>query len=290
MTIAELLDRKESRPFFSFEFFPPQAEKDFMQFYDEVDQLANLNPLFVSVTYGAGGHKQQNTLNITKELVKRNLETMAHLTCVGATSEKIHDFLNSLQDNEINNVLALRGDPPKDGNWDWKKGEFKSAENLVAYINKNFPAMGIGVAAYPCPHPESLTIAKDREATAQKLRAGGDFAITQLFFDVREYIDLVDRLREMNIQQPIIPGIMTIQSFASLRKVLSMCGAHIPAKLYLELEEADKRAGVEGVRLAGIKFAIWQIEELLKAGAPGIHLYTLNKSNLCKKIVKEFQL
>ena len=142
------------------------------------------------------------------------------------------------------------------------------------------------MAAYPAPHPESRSFAEDRNHTAEKLRAGADFAITQLFFDAREYVDLVAHLRGQGITTPVVPGILPIQSFDSLRRVLSLCGANIPGKLYLALEQADRDGGAEAVRQVGLDYAIGQIRRLIDAGAPGIHLYTLNKADVCLRLAE----
>lgn len=286
MKIGDLIARAK-KPFFSLEFFPPAEEAQLERFYGVVDDLRQLKPLFVSVTYGAGGQKQQNTIATTHQLVERGLVAMSHLTCVGATADGIKSYLDALMASGIDNVLALRGDPPMDKFWDWSKGEFRHASDLVKFIKKEQPDMGIGVAAYPAPHPESPTFASDRDYTAAKLEAGADFAISQLFFDTREYIDLVERLRKRGIEVPIVAGVMPVQSFDSLRRVLSLCGARIPAKFYLELEEANASGGAEAVREAGFRFAMEQIGQLLDYGAPGIHLYTLNRKSLCRRIIVE---
>lgn len=286
MKIGELIE-KTDKPFVSLEFFPPAEETAMPAFFDTVDELAKYHPLFVSVTYGAGGGKQHKTLAVTAGLAQRGFTAMAHLTCVGATPKSINSFLEQLLANGVDNVLALRGDPPAHGKWDWNSGYFQYASDLVRFIKNEHPEMGIGVAAYPSPHPESSTYALDRNYTAQKLASGADFAITQLFFDVREYIDLVDNLHASNISIPVIPGILPIQSFDSLKRVLSLCGANIPAKFYLELERAHTEGGSTAVREAGFTFAKRQIEQLLAYGAPGIHLYTLNKSELCARIIQE---
>ena len=241
----------------------------------------------MSVTYGAGGARRHNTLAVTAELARRGFTTMARLTCVGAEPESIAAFLRELRAAGVDNVLALRGDPPMNGHWDWKDGYFQHAADLVSFTREHEPDMGIGVAAYPAPHPESPSFALDRRYTADKLRAGADFAVSQLFFDVREYEALVADLRARGLDTPVVPGILPIQSFDSLRRVLSLCGATIPGKLYLSLEEADRKGGAEAVRDAGLDFAVRQICQLLECGAPGIHLYTLNKGDLCLQIAEE---
>lgn len=285
MHIGQMI-RELSAPFYSLEFFPPSDTAHLPEFYATVDRLRALNPLFASVTYGAGGARQQNTLAVTAELARQGIAAMAHLTCVGAEPQSIAAFLNDLRASGVNNVLALRGDPPADKAWDWSTAHFRHASDLVAFAREQQPGMGIGVAAYPAPHPESATFAQDRLHTANKLRAGADFALTQLFFDAREYEDLVSHLRGQGITTPVIPGILPIQSFDSLRRVLSLCGANIPGKLYLSLEKAHNEGGAEAVREVGIDYAVRQIRSLLDAGAPGIHLYTLNKADMCLRLAE----
>ena len=285
MHIGKMI-RELSAPFYSLEFFPPSDTAQLPDFYATVDRLRALNPLFASVTYGAGGARQQNTLAVTAELARRGITAMAHLTCVGAELQSIAAFLHDLQASGVNNVLALRGDPPADKPWDWNKAHFRHASDLVAFAREQQPDLGIGVAAYPAPHPESPTFADDRRCTAEKMRAGADFALTQLFFDAREYEDLVSHLRGQGITTPVIPGILPIQSFDSLRRVLSLCGANIPGKLYLALEKANNDGGAEAVRQVGLDYAVRQIRSLLDAGAPGIHLYTLNKADMCLRLAE----
>lgn len=285
MHIGQMI-RELSAPFYSLEFFPPSDTAHLPEFYATVDRLRALNPLFASVTYGAGGARQQNTLAVTAELARRGIAAMAHLTCVGAEPQSIAAFLNDLRASGVNNVLALRGDPPADKDWSWSTAHFRHASDLVTFAREQQPGMGIGVAAYPAPHPESPTFSQDRLHTANKLRAGADFALTQLFFDAREYEDLVSHLRGQGITTPVIPGILPIQSFDSLRRVLSLCGANIPGKLYLSLEKAHNEGGAEAVREVGLDYAVRQIRSLLDAGAPGIHLYTLNKADMCLRLAE----
>lgn len=286
MRIATLIENAKA-PFFSLEFFPPANTELLPNFYATAEKLGALGPLFMSVTYGAGGKKRDATLGVVSELAGRGYAAMAHLTCVGATPESISAFLADLKAKGVDNVLALRGDPPAGQDWNWDDGYFRRAVDLVKFIRAENSDMGIGVAAYPSPHPESPTFAADRRDLAAKLEAGADFAITQLFFDPREYEDLTARLRERGVRSPIIPGILPIQSFESLKRVLSLCGANIPGKFYLELEKANAKGGAERARETGVKFALRQIRTLLEAGAPGIHLYTLNKSSLCERIIRE---
>lgn len=287
MNIAKRISEKGT-PFYSFEFFPPRDPEQWPAFYVTAEKLMALDPLFASVTYGAGGSRQTATLDIVTGLKKRfNLETMAHLTCVGATRDQIKSFLSELRDNGVDNVLALRGDLPQDQTIDWDKAEFRHAADLVRFTRDTFPDMGIGVAGYPAPHPESPSFSSDWRYTVAKIREGADFVITQLFFDVREYFNFVDRLNDMGVSVPVIPGILPVQSLESIRRTLSLCGANIPGKLYLELEAAHDRGGSTAVKEAGIAYAVQQIRTLLDNGAPGIHIYTLNNASTCQRIIEE---
>jgi methylenetetrahydrofolate reductase (NADPH) len=276
-----------TRPFYSLEFFPPKERENWPGFFATVERLKALNPLFASVTYGAGGSTQDNTLEITSHLKNvMGLEPMAHLTCVGATRERIADYLRRLREVNVDNVLALRGDAPKGQDIDWDTAEFRYAADLVRFTRSEQPDMGVGVAGYPAAHPESPSFASDLRHTADKVNAGADFIVTQLFFDVREYFDFVERLRAMGVDKPVLPGILPIQSLESVRRILSLCGANIPGNLYLELEAANEKGGAEAVKEAGIAFAQRQIRALLDGGAPGIHLYTLNRADTCLRIAE----
>lgn len=282
--ISESMQRRD-RPFYSLEFFPPKEMEAWPGFFTVVEKLKAIDPLFASVTYGAGGGTQDHTLEIAARIRAAGIEPLPHLTCVGATAEKLRDFLIRLRAAGMENVLALRGDAPKDlPGWDWQAGEFSSALDLVSFVQREFPGFGVGVAGYPTPHPEADSFHTDREYTKAKLDAGGDFIITQLFFDVREYVDMVDRLREKGVTKPVIPGILPVQGLESIRRVLSLCGANIPGYFYLELEEAHNKGGSEAVKEAGIRFAARQIRRLIDAGAPGVHLYTLNRAETCLRL------
>lgn len=287
MNIAQHVVQQKT-PFYSLEFFPPKDRAQWPEFLETVQRLKALQPLFASVTYGAGGSTQRGTLEIAEHIVRLGMDTLVHLTCIGASRDTISAFLHRLPDIGVNTILALRGDPPRGR--ELPQGEFTHASDLVGFIRQQCPDMGIAVAGYPAPHPESPSFSADRTLTAKKIQAGADMVITQLFFDVREYFDLVEQLRSAGVTVPVIPGILPIQSFDSVRRILSMCGAHIPGQLYLELERADQEGGAAAVREAGLHFAVRQIRTLLDGGAPGIHLYTLNRADLCLHIAKEVGL
>lgn len=279
--------KAQTKPFYSLEFFPPKEEDQWPDFFKAVERLQKLNPLYASVTYGAGGGTQANTFEITARLKNLGITVMPHLTCVNATSERLAAFLRELQTIGAENVMALRGDAPSTEGFSWDNGEFKHASDLVAFVRREFPDFCIGVAGYPGAHPESPTFALDSLHTKAKIDAGADFIVTQLFFDVREYFAMVDRLRAMGVDKPVLPGILPIQSLESIRRILRMCGANIPGKLYLALEEANEKGGARAVKDAGIRFAVEQIRRLIDNGAPGIHLYTLNRAGSCLRIAEE---
>ncbi len=290
MKITDLIAQKNG-PFYSLEFFPPRERDQWDPFFHVVEQLKAVNPLFASVTYGAGGSTQEATLEIVSHIKKAyDIETMAHFTCVGASSDSIRTMLQKFRQGGIDNVLALRGDPPKDSTIDWDTAEFAHATDLVRFIKKEFPEFCVSVAGYPGLHPESPSYESDWRYTVAKVSEGADFVITQLFFDVREYFSLTSRLSYFGVTVPVIPGILPIQSFESLRRILSLCGANIPGKLYLDLEKAHNTGGTEAVKEAGIAYASQQIRSLLDGGAPGIHLYTLNRAESCLQLIDEVGL
>ena len=275
------------KQFLSLEFFPPKNTSDWPAFFRVVDKLRALQPLFVSVTYGAGGSTSDNTLAmVTRMKQEFSLEPMAHLTCVGADEKNILDFIDHLAAAGVDNILALRGDPPQDPSVVLPESkDFIFASDLVSFVRKHYPSLGIGVAGYPEGHPEAVSIEKDLEFLKGKVDNGGDFVVTQLFFDNDYYWDFVQRARELGIEKPIVPGVMPIFSLKVIQKVVQLCGATIPAQLLRELEEADQQGGADAVLALGIRHARSQILGLLKGGAPGVHLYTLNRDDACLELL-----
>ena len=278
----------ERGPFVSLEFFPPKKQEEWPAFLDVARELVPLRPLFASVTYGAGGSTQANTLEICERLIADcGLEIMPHLTGVTASAEKIDGFLQAIRAMGIDNVLALRGDRPAGftGSDAELFAAFPHASDLVRHIRTQHPGLAIGVAGFPEAHAEATSFAADLEVTQRKVACGADFIITQLYFDNRIYFDYVDRLRTLGVTVPVVPGILPIRSLTSLRFVLEMCNARIPGRLINALMKAHEQGGAAAVYEIGVAHAREQVRGLLAAGAPGVHLYTLNKADMCLAVM-----
>jgi methylenetetrahydrofolate reductase (NADPH) len=277
----------KGKQFISLEFFPPKDKAEWPVFFKIAGRLSQLNPLFASVTYGAGGSTQGDTLEIVTRLKKEHgFETMAHLTCVGAYRGQVQQFLDNLAQAGVHNVLALRGDRPADASPEFSACRtLLNASDLAAFIRDSHPAMGIGVAGYPETHPEAEGPEEDLSFLKLKLDLGGDFVITQLFFDNQHYFDFLRRARAIGIDKPIIPGIIPVVSLKVIRRIVSMCGATLPPAYLAELEEADRRGGAAAVQQLGVAYARRQAQELLAAGVPGVHIYTLNRDEAVLNLV-----
>ncbi len=277
----------DGKPGFSFEFFPPKTPKGESNLFDAIGQLGKLSPRFVSVTCGAGGSTRQKTLDwagrIKDEL---GLEPMVHMTCLGVPEAEIRETIAGVRDLGLVNVLALRGDAPADGS-EAGTGFCQYAADLIALVRAEVPGACIAAACYPEKHTEASSLQSDLEAMKRKADAGVDFFITQLFFDNAKYFEFVGRARSIGITQPIVPGIMPIQGVEQVRRFTSMCGASIPSHLLKLLDQYD--VAPEAVYHIGIAHAIAQSTELLAAGVPGIHFYTLNKSPATRVVVEALQ-
>jgi methylenetetrahydrofolate reductase (NADPH) len=271
-------------PVFSFEFFPPKTEQGERNLYHTVDHLRALGPSFVSVTYGAGGSTRDRTIELVRRIKHDiGLEAMAHLTCVGASREEIKAVLERLRASGIENVLALRGDPPGgEAAFVRPYDGFAFASELVSFIRAGGFAFCLGGACYPEGHVECRDRHQDLEHLKLKVDCGLDFVITQLFFDNADYFAFVERARTRGIRIPIIPGIMPITNVAQIERFTSMCGARIPAALKARLEHV--RDDDAAVRAVGIEHATAQCRDLLAHGAPGVHFYTLNQSPATRAI------
>jgi methylenetetrahydrofolate reductase (NADPH) len=287
MRIDELLAAGE--PVFSFEFFPPKTEQGERNLYAALAELRTLDPSFVSVTYGAGGSTRAKTIEIVKRIKQDyGLEAMAHFTCVGATVEELHETLGEMKAAGLDNVLALRGDPPV-GEEAWVKtdGGLEYSCELVELIRADYP-FAIGAACFPETHIHATSPEADIEYLAEKVAAGVDFLITQLFFDNALYFDFVARARAAGIDVPIVPGILPITQIGQLERMTKMCGAGIPEGLHHELHAREGQP--EAVIDFGVAYATLQCAELLEAGAPGIHFYTLNRSPATRAILGALKL
>ncbi len=262
---------------FSFEFFPPKTDEGTRNLYRTIEELATLNPSFVSVTYGAGGSTREATVDLTGRIKREiGLETMSHLTCVGHGRGEVAGVLARLRDNGIENVLALRGDPPR-GETQFVKPDdgFGYASELAGFIHQEWPFCLAG-ACYPEGHVETRALDLEVAHLEAKVAAGVEFLVTQLFFDNSHYFSFVERCRNAGITQPIVPGIMPVTNVSQLERFTSMCGASIPQALHDRL--AAIRDDEQAVITAGIDWATEQCRELLEGGAPGVHFYTLNRS------------
>ncbi len=287
MRIDQLL--ADPGPVFSFEFFPPKTERGEQNLYAALGELGTLNPSFVSVTYGAGGSTRDKTIEIVKRIKREHeLEAMAHFTCVGATVAQLRGTLDEMAGAGFENVLALRGDPPA-GQTEWTRtdGGLEYSSELVELIKTDYP-FAIGAACFPETHIHATSPAADLEHLAEKVRAGVDFLITQLFFDNARYFDFLARAQAVGIEVPIIPGIMPITQVGQLERMVAMCGASIPDGLRRELHQRQDQP--EAVLDFGVAYATLQCAELLAAGAPGIHFYTLNRSPATRAILGALKL
>jgi methylenetetrahydrofolate reductase (NADPH) len=289
--IDEIIARSE-RPVFSFEFFPPKTDEGEANLRAALAELRQLEPDFASVTYGAGGSTRERTLGVTRWLRRElGIEAMAHLTCVGATVEDLRQTLGQIQAAGVENVLALRGDPPRDQpGWVTHPGGLGHSAELAGMINREY-SFCVGAACFPEVHPEAADPLSDLQYLRSKVDAGASFLITQLFFDNEAYFRFVDAARFAGIDVPILPGIMPITNAAQIKTITGMCGASIPPEL---LGELDRRAagpgGAESVNELGVAYATLQCAELLARGAPGIHFYTLNRSAATRAILSALKL
>ncbi|HTR72383.1 MAG TPA: methylenetetrahydrofolate reductase [NAD(P)H] [Solirubrobacteraceae bacterium] len=288
MRIPEIL-KAGAGPVFSFEFFPPKTEAGQRNLETALAELRTLEPAFVSVTYGAGGSTRERTIEIVSRIkADHGLEAMAHFTCVGATVSELRATLDQMAEVGIENVLALRGDPPA-GHEEWVKteGGLEYSSELVELIRGSYQ-FAIGAACFPETHIHAESQEADLRHLAEKVAAGADFLITQLFFDNEVYFDFVKRARKAGIEAPIVPGVMPITHVGQVQRMAAMCGASIPAGLRAELQARGEDA--EAVLDFGVAYATLQCAELLAGGAPGIHFYTLNRSPATRAILSALKL
>jgi methylenetetrahydrofolate reductase (NADPH) len=286
MKISDIFEQKEKT--FSFEFFPPKDEISAVDFGINVGRLMKLSPSFVSVTYGAGGGSQERTFALTDYLRNRiGLTCMAHYTCVDASRDKIISDMEYLKSINIENLMLLRGDPPKgSASFEPHAQGFAYASELIEAVVAQFGnQFSIGAGCYPEGHPEAKSCNDDVKHLKNKVDAGADFLITQLFFDNARYFDFVRSAREAGIRCRIIPGIIPLTSYAQIQRFTKMSATTIPAELAEKMESS--RDNPRRLYQTGVDHAISQCRELLAGGAPGIHFYTLNKSRAAVEIFEQ---
>ncbi|MEY2967866.1 MAG: 5,10-methylenetetrahydrofolate reductase [Actinomycetota bacterium] len=277
--MARITDLLAAGRTFSFEFFPPKTDAAQLSLGRTIAELEVLNPAFVSVTYGAGGSTRERTRDLVVWMRKEtNISPMAHLTCVGHTRADIDAILDTYQTAGVENILALGGDPPTDPA-DVRPSDYAYALDLVEHL-RDRGAFSIGVAAHPEGHPRSASRADDRRFLAEKLRRA-DFAITQFFFEAEHYVRMVEELVALGVTKPVIPGIMPVTNRGQVQRMAELSGAVFPAWLAQRLDGIDDP---EEVRRIGVDAATELCAELLAAGAPGLHFYTLNRSTATREI------
>jgi methylenetetrahydrofolate reductase (NADPH) len=274
----------------SFELFPPKTAAGEEEMYRHVEQLMAFRPDFVTCTYGAGGSTRDKTLAIVDQVKQRfGCGTASHLTCVGSTVEELRGYLREATTRGCDNIVALRGDPPKgETAFQAVDGGLSFANELVQVIRREFPQFGIAVAGYPETHREAKSPQADLENLKRKVESGGDVVITQLFYDNADFFRFRESCQELGIRAPIIPGILPVTNFAQIQRITSLCGAKLPASFIRDLEAQGD--DVEGQFRVGVDFAIRQVNELLESGIPGIHFYVLNKSPATASVLRAVNL
>lgn len=275
----------EDAVYFSFEFFPPKTEDGVANLYQRLDRMAALNPAFIDVTWGAGGSTSERTLEICKNAQKYlGLETMMHLTCTNMPEASIKEAIVQAKEGGLQNLLALRGDPPRGEEWKQVEGGFAYASDLIKYIRNNWgDQWGICVAGYPEAHPDSKSQEDDIKYLKEKMDAGGDMIITQLFYDCNIFLDFVKRCRAAGITAPIVPGIMPIHTYAGFHRMTTLSKTIVPQHILDTLEPIKEND--EAVKDYGVQLAIDMCKELLRSGIKGFHFYTLNLEKSVYRIV-----
>ena len=262
----------------SFELFPPKTPKGETALYKHVEELCKFEPAYITCTYGAGGSTRGKTLDIVERVRQKFGRTVAsHLTCVGSTKDQLRDYLREAGDRGVENIVALRGDPPADAeHFEAVEGGLSYANEMVELIRAEFPQFGIAVAGYPETHQEAPSPEADIENLKRKVDAGADVVITQLFYDNQDFFRFRETCDAAGIQVPIIPGILPVTNFAQIKRITSLCGARLPKEFVDSL--AKHKDGSDEQFAAGVDYAMRQVAELIAADVPGMHFYVLNKS------------
>ncbi len=278
------------QPVISFEFFPPRTDEGDRNLLEKhIPALAQAAPDFCSVTYGAGGTTRDKTLMIVDRVQREHkLTALAHLTCVSHTREEVRVVLEKIRALNCRNILALRGDPPGGGEFKKSPGGFEYASELVQFIRSQ-NAFSTGVAGFPEGHIANKNgKLDDWKHLKEKVEAGADFVLTQLFFDNADFFAFRDYMNQLSVRVPLVPGIVAILSATQIKKFTQLCGAKIPSSLREKLDELGDND--EAATEFGIEYATRQCEELLRAGVPGLHFYTLNKSHATVQVLKNLRL
>ncbi len=274
----------------SFELFPPKTEKGEQELFRHLAELMAFGPSFVTCTYGAGGSTREKTLDIVSRVRdEHGCSVASHLTCVAATADELRAYLREATARGIENIVALRGDPPR-GDTEFRAvpGGLHYANELVTLIRAEFPSFGVAVAGYPETHVEAPSAEVDLDNLKRKVDAGADVIITQLFYDNRDFFDFQRRVRKAGIQVPVVPGLLPVTNLSQIRRITSLCGARLPEPFTKSLERyADDP---EGQFAVGVEHATAQTRELIEAGVAGIHFYVLNKSRATAQILSSVTL
>lgn len=287
MKISTLYQQK--KPVISFEIFPPKSTMPIETIFSTLEGLIKLNPDFISVTYGAGGSSRDRTKEIASKIKNQyKVETLHHLTCVGHSASEIDQIIKDLESENIENVLALRGDPPAGvDDFDFANCEFKYAVDLIKHIKKNSDVC-VAAAAYPEGHAHCTRLSDDLNWLKFKVDQGVDFLISQLYFDNRIFYNFLENARRIGIQCPVAAGILPVLNASQIKRIISLCGASMPAKLLMLVEKYGHNN--EDMEKAGLEYATRQVRDLLENGVDGIHLYTMNKPQQISEIVKNVGL
>ena len=274
----------------SFELFPPKTPQGEANLFQHVGRLVAYRPSLITCTYGAGGSTQEKTLEIVARVHREfQLSVATHLTCVGRTVDELRDYLRKAQADGVENVVALRGDPPKgDTSFRAVEGGLSFANELVGLVHKEFPGLGIAVAGYPETHQEAPSADADLANLKRKVDAGADVIITQLFYDNADFFRFRDRCDALGIRIPIIPGLLPITNFSQIKRITSLCGAKLPPEMVAGLEGAGEDDAAQFA--VGVDFAIRQTQQIIDAGVPGIHFYVLNRSEATASVLDEVSL
>ena len=270
----------------SFELFPPKTEQGDAALMRHMEVLMQFSPDYITCTYGAGGSTQTKTMDvITAVKTAFDVPVASHLTCVGSTADDLRSYLEEASRNQVDFLVALRGDPPQgDSKFQPVEGGFSYANELVEFIRAEFPQFGMAVAGYPEVHQEALSAESDLENLKRKVDAGADIVITQLFYDNTDYFEFCDRCEAAGIEVPIVPGILPVTNLAQIQRITSLCGSKLPDQFVQRLSQKEDDADWQFE--VGVEFAAAQVKELIDQGAAGVHFYVLNKSQATLRVLE----